>query len=449
MAVQSDGKIVVVGEVDGGSTSYVDWGMARYLPDGTLDTSFGANGLVRTEFAESRWLTDVALAPDGRVLVSGSSNRLDMQFQLARFNPDGTLDTAFGSNGIVTNDLFPTSNPDYATQVKLQPDGKILLAGITGHGDGQNGEFAVFRYQGNGILDTSFSGDGIQTIYVGAYNVYMLEDLGLQADGRILLNGWVGNGGGANGTVIRLNADGTLDDTFGGSGTKGIYVGSSTQSYAMSLDEVGRIVLSGGTFTDNITGQDLMLARINSDGSFDTSFDGDGQGVLSLQPFPKAESIYAAAFQSTGNLLALLVSDGATRVARFSFAPQAFATLDVIDNDVAGITVTPTSGLTTSELGGTATFTVVLTSKPAANVTIGISSGDTSEGTVSPPTLTFTPSNWASPRTVTITGVDDAEVDGNVAYAVITAAATSADPNYNGLNPADVSAINQDNELPL
>ncbi|MEK6798393.1 MAG: choice-of-anchor Q domain-containing protein [Planctomycetota bacterium] len=116
------------------------------------------------------------------------------------------------------------------------------------------------------------------------------------------------------------------------------------------------------------------------------------------------------------------------------------------DNDVAGITVNPTSGLTTTESGGTATFTIVLTSQPTANVTIGLSSSDTSEGAVSPASLTFTSANWNAPQTVAVTGVDDAVVDGNEAYTVVIAAAASSDPAFNGLDPADVPATNTNDD---
>ncbi|MFN8634512.1 MAG: hypothetical protein U0893_11700 [Chloroflexota bacterium] len=110
----------------------------------------------------------------------------------------------------------------------------------------------------------------------------------------------------------------------------------------------------------------------------------------------------------------------------------------------AGITVNPTSGLTTTEAGGTAQFTVKLNSQPTANVIIGLSSSDTTEGTVSPSSLTFTPANWSTPQTVTVTGVDDAVVDGPIAYTIVTAPAVSTDPSYNGLNPSDVSVTNLD-----
>nr|MCU0756942.1 hypothetical protein [Xanthomonadales bacterium] len=116
------------------------------------------------------------------------------------------------------------------------------------------------------------------------------------------------------------------------------------------------------------------------------------------------------------------------------------------NDDIAGITVTPTAGLITTEVGGTATFIVVLNSQPTADVTIGLSSSDTTEGTVSPSSLTFTAANWNTARTVTVTGVDDLIVDGNVAYTIVTAAATSADPAYAGVNAADVGVTNTDND---
>src|SRR5207244_2261627 len=106
------------------------------------------------------------------------------------------------------------------------------------------------------------------------------------------------------------------------------------------------------------------------------------------------------------------------------------------DDDTAGITVSPTSGLVTTEGGGTASFTIVLTSQPTASVSIPLSSSNTSEGTVSAASATFTTGNWNVPQTVTVTGVDDFVDDGNFAYTIVTAAATSADANYNARNAA-------------
>ncbi|MBX7147565.1 hypothetical protein K1X76_00645 [bacterium] len=117
------------------------------------------------------------------------------------------------------------------------------------------------------------------------------------------------------------------------------------------------------------------------------------------------------------------------------------------DNDSAGITVTQSGGTTVvTEAGGTDSFTVVLTAQPSDDVTIGISSDDTGEGTVSAASLTFTSANWNTPQTVTVTGVNDNIIDGNVNFNIITAAATSNDSNFDGVNAADVTATNNDND---
>src|SRR5436309_2452114 len=89
---------------------------------------------------------------------------------------------------------------------------------------------------------------------------------------------------------------------------------------------------------------------------------------------------------------------------------------------------------------------MALTTQPTANVTIGLSSSDLTEGTVAPASLTFTPENWNTAQTVTVTGVDDFAVDGDVAYTIVTAAATSTDGSYNGLDAADVAVTNTDND---
>lgn len=120
-------------------------------------------------------------------------------------------------------------------------------------------------------------------------------------------------------------------------------------------------------------------------------------------------------------------------------------TVTNIDNE-GGITVNPTGGLTTTEAAGTATFTVRLTQAPTADVTISLSSSDSSEGSVAPASLTFTSANWDQEQTVTITGADDFIDDGNITYSIITAAAVSTDPFFNNRNPADVTVENADDD---
>ncbi len=144
---------------------------------------------------------------------------------------------------------------------------------------------------------------------------------------------------------------------------------------------------------------------------------------------------------------AIVTSPATSADPNYSTLDVADAAVTNIDDDTAGITVTPIAGLTTTESGGTATFTVVLTSEPTGGVGVDISSDDMTEGTVSPTTVTFTTLDWSTPRTVTITGVDDVIVDGPVTYHLLTGQATTTDLKYSAINPPDVTAVNTDNEL--
>ena len=119
-----------------------------------------------------------------------------------------------------------------------------------------------------------------------------------------------------------------------------------------------------------------------------------------------------------------------------------------INDDFAGVIIT-TAGLVTTESGTTVTFTIALLSAPNATVTIPLSSSNTTEGTVSPASVQFTTSNWNVPRTITVTGVNDFIVDGNVAYSIVTGPATSTDTGYSGFNAEDVSLVNLNDDTSL
>lgn len=121
-------------------------------------------------------------------------------------------------------------------------------------------------------------------------------------------------------------------------------------------------------------------------------------------------------------------------------------TVTISDTLPPGFLVSPASGLATTEAGGADSFTVLLSTPPAADVTVALSSGDTSEGTLSPAGLIFTTANWNTPQVVTITGVDDDVDDGDIVFTIVTAPASSADPGYNGVEPVDVSVTNIDDD---
>ena len=153
-------------------------------------------------------------------------------------------------------------------------------------------------------------------------------------------------------------------------------------------------------------------------------------------------------FVDDGDVLYTILTNAAlSSDIKYSGMDAANVSVTNIDNDAADIMVTPTTGLTTTEAGGKALFSIVLTSRPTADVTIGLSSSDNTEGTVTPSSVTFSPSDWNSSRTITITGVDDLIDDDNIGYSIITAQATSSDPKYSVINPLDVAVTNTDNDV--
>jgi uncharacterized delta-60 repeat protein len=219
MALQSDGRILLVGAKT----------LLRFNTDGSLDTTFGTGGQVHVPFDQSSRDTaqDVAVQADGRIVVVGfvsSDTQVGKDdFAVARFNANGTVDTSFGTAGLTTTDFFGIS--DEARRVKIQPDGKILVIGLSVAGSiitGSEG-FALARYNTDGTLDTGFGGGGKARDLVGP----ALEEargLAIQSDGKIVLVGTAAeNGGDAPHHVglIRYLGDGnvhlpgTRDETFG------------------------------------------------------------------------------------------------------------------------------------------------------------------------------------------------------------------------------------------
>lgn len=145
----------------------------------------------------------------------------------------------------------------------------------------------------------------------------------------------------------------------------------------------------------------------------------------------------------------IITDPAASDDAAFNGANPSDVTLINIDDETAGVTVAPISGLQTSESGAQDTFTVVLNSKPKEDVTIDLTSSKPTEGAVSPEHVTFTTTNWMAPQLVTLTGVDDADSpqkDGPQSYTIVTSASASADPTYNGVEVDDVQVTNRDNE---
>jgi len=308
VALQTDGKIVVAGWAYGATP---DFAVARYNPDGSLDTGFDGDGKVVTDFAGGNdYGKAVVLQADGKIVVAGGTAGATDEFALVRYNPDGSLDTGFDGDGRVVTD-FAGGN-DYGNAVALQADGKIVVAGYT---EGATLDFAVARYNPDGSLDTGFDGDGkLVTDFSGG------DDLSyavvLQADGKIVVAGYTVSAT-WDFAVARYNPDGSLDMGFDGDGKVATdYDGGTDYGKAVVLQADGKIVLAGITYSATA---DFAVARYNPDGSLDTGFDGDGRVVTDFAGGD--DRGYAIALQADGKIVMAGSAYGATldfAVARYN-----------------------------------------------------------------------------------------------------------------------------------
>jgi uncharacterized delta-60 repeat protein len=284
VAVQTDGKIVVVGA---GYENYDYCGtggclaLARYNPDGSVDTGFGQGGTVITDigFEDNSKGNAVVLQSDGKIVVAGST--IWSGFVLARYNSDGSLDNGFGNGGYVTTSFswlvgYPSS--DYrgdGRAVALQADGKIVVAGLT------NGDeyVALARYNNNGSLDTGF-GNGGRVMSNFGYSGLGGYAIKLQSDGKIIVAGaCIPNNFNYDIFFLgRFNPDGSVDTSFGSGGTVATDFSGNwdIEGRAVVLQADGKIVVAGFYYPDTSI-FNFALARYNSDGSLDTGFGSGGR----------------------------------------------------------------------------------------------------------------------------------------------------------------------------
>jgi uncharacterized delta-60 repeat protein len=227
----------------------LSFALARYNIDGTLDASFGTGGIVTSDFAASLTAArSVALQPDGKIVAAGQTFvNGSFDFALARYNSDGTLDASFGADGIVTTDF--AGRPDRAFSVVVQPDGKIVAAGQAVIA---SFDFALARYNSDGSLDTSFGTGGLVTTSIGNGSFDFARSVALQPNGKIVAAGQVLFIGGFDIALTRYNRDGTLDASFGADGivTTDFFEGSSDGAFSVGVQPDGRIVVAGNADAD-------------------------------------------------------------------------------------------------------------------------------------------------------------------------------------------------------
>lgn len=308
MLVQSDGKTLVAGRDGTGKFSLV-----RYLDDGSLDSSFDTDGILVTNRSIDDAKVTIVQQADGKI-VAIASNSDDMY--VMRFNANGSADTSFSGDGFASFDWG--RNYVEVGRVLVQSDGKILVAGDVYRPQigGRNGssyyrdDWVVMRLQSNGSLDTGFGSSGYWVHNSGSYDYDNLYDMALQSDGKIVVVGAFDSGSytRTNFAVARLNANGTLDSSFSGDGLQEINLGNYDYAYAVHIQADGKILLAGEKQND------MAIVRLNSDGSLDTSFSSDGSLLNNLGG---SEEIYDITTQADGKILVAGITSSSTHTSGY------------------------------------------------------------------------------------------------------------------------------------
>ncbi len=293
-AIQSDGKIVVTGETDWNSSTQTDFGVARWNTDGTLDASFGSQGMVITDFGYWDEGNMVRVQPDGKLLVAGRVIINNVSFiGLARYISDGSLDATFGVNGKYVN----VPNVELA-DMGLTPDGKLMVLGDA------TDDFALVRFNANGFIDTSFGTQGY-TVYswtLGGYHPF-IRSLAIQPDGKLLLGGSIYNSVNSDMLVVRYGADGVIDNSFHGDGKQTTHIGGSESVRDLTVQPDGKIVVAGDVYYGSSLPTKFALARYTSSGDLDGTFGVRGTQITSFSGYDGA-SAAAVALHADGDITA-------------------------------------------------------------------------------------------------------------------------------------------------
>ncbi len=271
--IQSDGNIVGI------LYNNMKFQVFRLKTTGTPDSSFGVYGFVEVQLTTNlpNLAVSLALQPDGKILVAGIVNKLDNDIALLRFNTDGSPDNSFGTNGVVTTGTY--NYDDDVQKMLLRPDGKILVAARRGK-TGEKTREELVQFNDNGSIDFSFGNNGM---VIGSYNgnETYLESAVLQSDGKILTTGYTYTGQVSNSDVFvgRYNADGSVDMSFGADGKviKDFASAAKENGRKILVQSTGKIVIA--CYTPSLS---FMTFRLNEEGTDDASYGRNGISALNL-----------------------------------------------------------------------------------------------------------------------------------------------------------------------
>jgi uncharacterized delta-60 repeat protein len=294
VALQNDGKIVVASNTPVSSASQA--ALIRFNSDGSMDSSFGTSGIVRTTVNGNDLANKVLIQPDGKILAVGTSgNSTNYKQIIIRYLPNGTPDSSFGSGGAVTINI--PGNLTSGLSIAQQPDGKIITGGsMSTDGGSPTSYFLVTRLLSSGSPDTSFDGDGFKSIVSGT-NLFPgrgVPAVAVQSDGQILALG-------DTNILYRFNPDGSPDLTFDTDGSRPALDGTS-DSHDLIVIPSGKITVVGTpNVPANFPNLNFRVARYLSGGAPDTSFSTDG--FLDIDLDSSVDGADSAALDPQGRLV--------------------------------------------------------------------------------------------------------------------------------------------------
>lgn len=313
VAIDREEKIVCIGYTQPAGSQYEDVAVARYRRDGQLDSSFGSQGVATFDSGLSRddLGTGGLLQPDGKIVVAGVADvPAGQDLLLVRFRADGSLDSGFGSGGFATTDGGPVEQDfDLGYAVAIQRDGKLVVAGQT---SGRGGtDIALVRYTSDGHLDPSFgSGGKVQTDFGGGEIAYAVA---IQPDGKIVVGGQGGHDGGWF-AVARYLSSGRLDRSFGVRGVARTEIADAAAARALLLQRGGQILAVGWA---GVGDDHLALVRYTAAGRLDARFGTRGRVVVKLAGAFTEVGGFATARQRDGKILVAGGTGGRPFVARY------------------------------------------------------------------------------------------------------------------------------------
>ncbi len=352
VAHQADGKIVAAGSTQFQPNNPPVILLMRFLSSGSLDTTFGTNGIAKAGLGDMTLASSMVVAPNGKILLSVTGTEgppFERVVALFRFEKDGVLDSSFGTGGkriLAGIDGIPGLNGQDGGRIYLDPFGRILFVGSTG-GPNQFG-IVVSRMLEGGSPDVSFGHSG--RVFLGTATSSTQNGAALlQPDGRIVIGGATNANGSFDFFATRLEEDGTLDTSFGTGGSTIVDFPPGREDILATVipGPNGSLILCGGTSPDRAADQDFALARLTSQGTLDLSFGGTGTGLSRTSFSPSASAPLSGAVRIGSRILAF----GAHYASGGSDAAFARYTLDgVLDpafgTDGTGLLTTSFSPIT-------------------------------------------------------------------------------------------------------